>query len=66
MASMIKTAAVTLAMNKCPFLSSEVLQIAAKSSAALYSMQARKCPVMGQLLTKVTIKYTAAEQPPPL
>ena len=55
MASMIKTAAVTVAMSKCPFLSNEVLAFALKSTK-LYSTFARKCPVMGQLLTKVGLQ----------
>ena len=51
MASLIKTAAVAVAMRKCPFLSNEVLSFALKSRSL--SMFAKKCPVMSKLMTQV-------------
>ncbi|XP_063691738.1 5-aminolevulinate synthase, non-specific, mitochondrial-like [Bolinopsis microptera] len=57
MASLIKTAAVAVAMRKCPFLSNEVLSFALKSRSL--SMFAKKCPVMSKLMTQGVVTLPA-------
>ena len=53
MASILKSAAVAVAMSKCPFLSGEVMRFAKFGTSAALSKLAMKCPVMSQLMVKV-------------
>lgn len=60
MASLIKTAAVSVAMKKCPFLSNETLTFALKSKG--FSTMAKKCPVMSKLMAKGVVTLPVTEE----
>ena len=60
MASLIKTAAVSVAMKKCPFLSNETLSFALKSKSL--STIAQRCPVMGKLMSKGVATLPVTEE----